>query len=356
MIDKFSAPAGLAIFLVLAACADGSVRVPVSPSAQASALRGANVVALTYTNIASFAAQPVGSKRTALPTGGKWIYRVGPGDVIRIAVFDHPELSTGTADRQGAAASTVMVQDDGTFFYPFVGKVRAAGMTAEQIRTALTEQLATYIPDPQIEVSIAEFNAHSIVITGEVATPRSVALSTRPLQLLEAINAAGGLTPLADTAHVTVQRGGKVYDVDLHAFLAEGLTANNPVLTAGDIVTVRRQVALEAYIMGSVRQPSVVNLAQDPITLTQALARQGGLDELRADARGVFVFRQTADGTTVFQLDVSAPEGWLTGNRFLLLSGDVIYVTRSPLSKWNDTISRVLPTLSAGQSAGAAGR
>lgn len=340
----------LVLVTFLAACADGSVRIPISPEAQSREFPDVSVVPLTADNIAGFAATTLPAQTTVLPKSGKWTYRIGDGDLLNITVFDHTELATSTAEKPGAAASAVLVQADGTFFYPFVGKVRAAGLTAEEIRTALTERLTTYFPDPQVAVQIVEFNAQSIVVAGEVGAPRSVALSTKPLQLLEAINAAGGLTPLADTAHVTVQRGGTVYDVNLRAFLSEGLANNNPVLMAGDIVTVRRQVAQEAYIMGSVKSPSIVNLAVDPITLTQALARQGGLDEVRADARGVFVFRQAGARTTVYQLDVSSPGGWLIGNRFMLMSGDVIYVTRSPLSKWNDTISRLLPSVSAGKS------
>lgn len=349
-LRDFRNTATLVLITFLAACADGSVRIPISPEAQNRAFPDVSVVTLTAENISGFATTASPAQSTGLPKSGKWTYRIGEGDLLNVTVFDHTELATSNGEKHGAAAAAVLVQADGTFFYPFVGKVRAAGLTAEEIRTALTQQLTTYFPNPQVAVHIVEFNAQSIVVAGEVGTPRSVSLSTKPLQLLEAINAAGGLTPLADTAHVTVQRSGKVYDVNLRAFLSEGLANNNPVLTAGDIVTVRRQVSQEAYIMGSVKSPSIVNLAVDPITLTQALARQGGLDEVRADARGVFVFRQTGARTTVYQLDVSSPGGWLIGNRFMLLSGDVIYVTRSPLSKWNDTISRLLPSVSAGQS------
>ena len=67
----------------------------------------------------------------------------------------------------------------------------------------------------------------------------------------------------------------------------------------------------------------------------------------RADARGVFVFRETPPNTTVLQLETESPTGWLLGARFALAPGDVIYVVSSPAQRWNDIIARILPTVSA---------
>jgi polysaccharide export outer membrane protein len=71
------------------------------------------------------------------------------------------------------------------------------------------------------------------------------------------------------------------------------------------------------------------------------------LDALRADARGIFVFRGNNDNMTVFQLSVESPTGFLLGTRFNLEPGDVVYVTRSSRQRWNDTINGLLPTVGA---------
>ena len=112
-----------------------------------------------------------------------------------------------------------------------------------------------------------------------------------------------------------------------------------------------RRRAQEAYLLGQIRKPATVDLSIEQITLTQALTRQGGLSEERADARGVFVFRSINNKMTVFQLETSSPTGLLLGTRFLLEPGDVVYVLRSPLSKWNDVISALLPTVNATRAA-----
>ncbi len=122
---------------------------------------------------------------------------------------------------------------------------------------------------------------------------------------------------------------------------------NNPILHKGDVVHVPELRNEQAYILGEVGKPSVVDLAKEQVNLTQALANQGGLKEVRADARGVFVFRNVGGRTTVYQLETSSPEGWLLGTEFSLIPEDVVYVTRSPLTRWNDTITGLLPTVLA---------
>lgn len=129
--------------------------------------------------------------------------------------------------------------------------------------------------------------------------------------------------------------------------MSGGLTQNNPVLRNGDIVAVPRRRAEEAYLLGEITRPDVMDLSREPITLTQAITRQGGLRQVRADARGVLVFRMQREQMRVFQLDVSNPAGLLLGTRFVLEPGDVVYVLRSPLQRWNDTISSLLPTVTA---------
>lgn len=223
----------------------------------------------------------------------------------------------------------------------------AGGRSAAQIRTELSTRLADFIPDPQVDVRVAEFNSQSIVVSGEVAQPNRQPLTSVRLSLIEAVNAAGGFTDAADQRIVSIQRGGRVFRVDVQGFLEGGLAQNNPILRNGDVVNIPRRQAEEAYLLGEIARPDVVDLSLEPVTLTQAITRSGGLEQVRADARGVLVFRADGDITRVFQLDTSTPEGLLLGTRFILEPRDVVYVLRSSTQRWNDTISRILPSVQA---------
>ena len=114
-----------------------------------------------------------------------------------------------------------------------------------------------------------------------------------------------------------------------YAYLVDG---------AGEII---EAVAVLAFNAAS----ATIDLTRENVTLTQAVTRVGGLKEDSADARGIFVFRDTPMGITVFQLDASNPTAYLIGTRFVILPQDVIYVTTAPLHRWNRLISSLLPTL-----------
>lgn len=343
--------------LIVAACDVTKTDFPVrSEAVRAEVAEMSNnvaIVQLTADNIDAFnTPRNLSGSRTTMPSAGDWDYRVGVGDVLDIVVWDHPELTMPSGANRTPEQSGLRVQADGTFFYPYVDQVKAAGRSPEQIRDELTKRLADYIPDPQVEVRVASYKAKAVSVTGEVEDPSRQQLTDTPLTLLDAIDAAGGLTKEADPRAVLVRRGSRSYTVDLQAFLEHGVVANNPLLMNGDVVSVPRIDLQEAYLLGQIVKPSTIDLTHENVTLTQALTRVGGLREDQADARGIFVFRDSPMGITVYQLDASNPTAFLVGTRFVVLPQDVIYVTTAPLSRWNRLISSLLPTINT---AGAVG-
>ena len=346
MLSKIVASVCLLGFL--SACSEGFVKFPVTEEQQKQKTEDVKIIRLDAHNIDSFSRPVRGYASSNLPVGKSADYRIGSGDLLNVIVFDHPELMLPPT---GGVESGFYVQADGTFNFPFIGQVDARGHTAEAVRVDVATRLAKYVPDPQVEVRVAAFNSQRVVVAGEVKAPNSQQLTLVPMSLITAIDAAGGLTDAADTRAISVLRNGHVSKVDLAGFLDAGMEQNNPLLRAGDVITVPRRRAQEAYLLGQIRNPAAVDLSQGPITLTQALTRQGGLSEERADARGVFVFRNIDNKTTVFQLETSSPSGLLLGTRFVLEPGDVVYVVRSPLTRWNDTIVALLPTVTAKQAA-----
>lgn len=332
----------------LCGCSNGYVSFPVSKDQQTTLAETTEIIRLDATNIDTFSKPARGHATARIPSGAGWDYKVGVGDTLNVIVFDHPELTLPAGPQRSAEESGFRVQKDGTFFYPFIGQVQAAGRAPEEIRADVTKRLAEYVPSPQLEVRVAAFNSQSVVVGGEVKAPNRQPLTTVPLTLIEAITSAGGITQTGDARKVSIQRGGTRYIVDLDGYLSQGISSNNPVLRSGDVVNVPLRRAEEAYLLGQIRRPDVIDLSKEPVTLTQAITRQGGIDEVRADARGVFVFRNRKPGIiTVFQLETTNPTGMLLGTRFVLEPEDVIYIVRSPLQRWNDTITGLLPTVQA---------
>lgn len=342
-----NAPLALIVLAVLTACTDGHVSFPRGSEGQQSLGNNVDVVTLDAENVGNFNSHTKQYHATELQSDRDWEYHPGPGDILSVVVFNHPELTLPTGPQRTAAESGFQVSNEGTINYPFIGTVSVSGRPIEQIREDITRRLATFIPDPQVDVRIAAFNSQSIIVSGEVETPNTQPLTTIALTLIEAINEAGGFSEQADLRNVSLQREGRLYEVDIQGFLSGGLRQNNPILRNGDLVSVPRRRAEEAYILGEVARPDVVDLSLEPISLTQAITRRGGLQLTRSDARGILVFRSAGIRTLVFQLDTSSPAGLLLGTRFVLEPGDVVYVLRSPLQYWSDTITRLLPTVQA---------
>lgn len=335
----------LATTLVLAGCGNGFATFPVTAKGQEALPENVQVILLDHTNAGSFNLPQNGHTTSRLPDNPSWDYKIGTGDTLSVIVFEHPELTLPAGESRSAAESGFRVQADGSINYPFIGRVQARGRAPEAVRGEIATRLAEFVPNPQIEVRVADFVSQSIVVSGEVNQPNRQVLTTSPLTLIEAINAAGGLKDSAEAGTVILQRNTKTYRIDLAGFLTGKVNRNNPILRDGDVVTVERKAVREAFLLGQVDKPQAIDLSEDPVSVTQAIARSGGLDEIRADTRGVFIFRGYTDKITVFQLSTQDPTGLLLGTKFMLSANDVVYTVRSPIARWNDTISNLLPTV-----------
>ena len=341
----------LATLLVVAGCAEVSrTDFPTDPNAQVSELPDyVRVIPLTPDNINQSNTQTRQSHSTSqLPSGrSSWQYNIGVGDILSIIVWDHPELTLPAGPQRSQLESGSTVNENGAIFYPYLGQVRVAGRIVGDVQRELTERMQEFIPDPQIEVKVAAYNAQKVVVTGAVTAPQSLPITNIPLTLLEAINASGGLSSAADGQHVSIRRGGQNSYVDLQSFLESGHASNNPILHGGDIINVPTEEPSLAFILGKIKTPGIVELGSSDVSLTEAIALKGGLDEAHADASGIFVFRNQSEHIDVFQLDATTPLAFVLATKFSLQSDDVVYIVSDPASRWNEIIGQLIPTIGA---------
>lgn len=157
-------------------------------------------------------------------------YRIQPGDVLRIDVWHEEELQR-----------EIMVRPDGGISFPLVGDLAAQGQTAVSLTAEITQKLVRYIPDPVVTVSVAQPAGNRLYVLGEVARPGEFAMS-RPLNVLQALAMAGGLTPYADRDSIKVLRGSGEQQMALpfnYADVSGGESLQQNVqLQPGDVVMV----------------------------------------------------------------------------------------------------------------------
>lgn len=276
-------------------------------------------------------------------------YRVGRGDVLNITVWDHPELTIPAGSMRSPQDAGNWVHNDGSIFYPYIGKLSVEGLKVTEIRDLLAERLAKYIEKPQIDVTIAGFRSQRIYVTGEVQKPGVIPVTNVPTSLIEAINASGGLTEAANWEQVTLLRNGEEQKFSLRKLYQQGDTEQNILLQRNDVVHIARSDDNKVFVLGEVRQPKSYAMGRSGMSLAEALAEAGGLFEQTADASGVFVIRQ-ADASTgrladVYQLNAKNATALIMAEQFQLQQRDIIYVTAAPVARWNRVIGQLLPSI-----------
>ena len=218
-------------------------------------------------------------------------YVAGPQDVLNIVVFGEVDLT-----------KTVSLDADGTFDYPYIGRVKAGGLTARAIGEEITRKLKAFYVNPQVSVEVAKFRSQNIFVFGQVHVPGQYPLSGN-MSVLQALAAAGSPTPGAAT-YVVISRpsgsgprlpreepgGGTTLRITLKELQSGQLPAGF-ALRDGDTVTIPKAETI--FVTGQVKIPGPY-VIDGELTVMQAIAMAGGATDAGAPNR-VRIFR-TVDG------------------------------------------------------------
>jgi polysaccharide biosynthesis/export protein len=278
-------------------------------------------------------------------------YEIQPGDTLLVTVWDHPELTAPAGTQQSAASNGRLVYPDGTMFYPYVGTLKVQGMTIEELRRTLTSRLSKYLRDPQVDVSVTG-NGGQVVLEGAFTNTAPQNLSTVPLTVSKAVGAGGINVEQADLSGLTLIRDGRRYNIDLDRLnRQEG--SGDIYLKPGDRLYLPFNDRKQVYVLGEVLRPQALTFKTSDMSLTQALGRAGGLNQVTSNGDELYVIRgvdaanlasQTSgNGATVYHLPAKSASAFALASSFSLRAGDVVFVGPAGITRWNRFLSQLLP-------------
>lgn len=238
-------------------------------------------------------------------------YMLGAGDVIRVTVYQNPDLTLETR-----------VSEAGVISYPLLGSVRVGGQTVTEVEKRIADGLRSgnFVKQPQVTVLVMQVRGNQVSVLGQVGRPGRYPLEVADMRLSDVLAMAGGVAPGgADLVVVAGTRNGQPFraEIDLARAIGAGNRPGGDIqVVNGDVIWVDR--APTVYIYGEVQRPGAIRLERG-MTVMQALASGGGLT-LRGTEKGMRVHRRGADGKVqVLQPAMDDP----------LRDGDVVYVRES---------------------------
>jgi protein involved in polysaccharide export with SLBB domain len=250
---------------------------------------------------------------------------LGPGDVLNLGFYGETNL----------AKLDVVVGMDGRISYLQAQSVMAAGLTIDELRIRLNDELKKYYRTPRVIVSPVAFHSKKYFVLGKVGA-RGVYELDKPITILEAVSRARGLetgilnrnaVDLADLGHSFLVRHGQRVPVDFERLFFQGDFSQNLYLEPNDYLYFPAANLQEIYVVGEVRTPGIVPFTPK-LSVVRAIADRGGFNE-PAFRRHVLVVRGSLAHPQTFIVNTWAVLDAREAD-FKLQSRDIIYVARRP--------------------------
>ncbi|MGH7110924.1 MAG: polysaccharide biosynthesis/export family protein [Stellaceae bacterium] len=281
--------------------------------------------------------------------------RIGVGDTVSVTIWEAAAgglfgaapagLTTGS---HSVEIPEQVVASDGAITIPYAGRVPVAGHTAEEVQTIIQQRLAGKAIQPQVIVTVPKSVNYTVTVSGEVVSGARIPLSPNGDRLLDLIAAAGGAkAPIYET-FVRLSRHGVTATLPMERLVDN--PAENIYGWPSDILTL---VVTPRHfsVLGATGKNAQIKFNAARMTLVQALAQAGGLEDQRSDPSGVFLFRYEPaavlralhapplhtgpDGgaPVVFRLDMSHADSYFLAQRFPMQNNDIIYVANAKLDE-----------------------
>jgi polysaccharide biosynthesis/export protein len=265
----------------------------------------------------------------------KYEYILGASDTISINLTDTDDLD-----------GVYKIDQEGMIDLPFIGKIKLGEQTLNEAQNLLVRIIKSFYKNPDLQISVEEFNSNKVYIVGAVRNQITISLNEQPLSLIEAAIQANFNPNSDDKTFGTsglLRREGKVYKINLTNSFRNKDEKENFYLKRNDVIFVDKN-SNSIHVFGEVSQPGTY-FPDMNYTLTELISSVG-ISQLTANAKRVYVIREKLESfleVDVFQLDIRNPVNLISGKKFKVKKGDIIFIPPTEITKWNRAISLLLP-------------
>ncbi|MTH98918.1 polysaccharide biosynthesis/export family protein [Roseibium sp. RKSG952] len=366
-MKKFSA---IAVAAALAGCAalpgDGpsAINITSQDIESNSTVGDYSVIKLTSANIGMIKSyRPLAFANQFKGVGGGGSSALlGVGDVLQIGVWEAAPDGLFSSAAEGAGAIPATIDETGFIFVPYAGRVRAAGLTIEGLRESIQQKLIGKAVEPQVLVTLKQKLSKTAVVVGDVMKPGVYPLALKNTRLLDLVATAGGSREATYETVVTLKRGNRSATTRLEHLIE--FPENNVLISPSDnILLSHRPRTFSTF--GAVKGNELVPFRTQTVTMAEALATVGGLNDNKADATGIFLFRfedselvrrlqpEQAAFTSgrvqvpvVYRLNLRNANGFFLSRDFEMRDKDILFVSNHPTAELGKFLQIIAPLIS----------
>ena len=265
----------------------------------------------------------------------RYEYILGISDSISIDLTDTDDLD-----------GVYKIDQEGMVDLPFIGKIKLDELTLNQAQNLLLQIIKSFYRNPDLQIGIEKFNSNKVYIVGAVQNQTTISLNEQPLSLIEAAIKAG-FKPGSENKDLgtsgLLRREGKVYKINLTNTFKNKDEKENFYLKRDDVIFIDKNLN-SIHVFGEVSKPGIYFTDMN-YSLTELIS-SAGMNQITANAKKVYVIREKFDTfleVDIFQLDVRNPVNLIAGQKFKIKKDDIIFIPPAEITKWNRTISLLLP-------------
>lgn len=269
---------------------------------------------------------------------------IQPGDKLDLLIWDSTDNSLlSTPAQRAVPLNKLTVATNGTVFMPYVGEVRVSGLTPDRAREKIQSEMEVIVSSVQVQLSVSEGRANSVELVGGVAAPGSYPMLGRNYTVRSLLASGGGVRATFKNPQIRLVRGSKIYGTSVEKLLDSPKLDTQ--LRGGDQVFVEED-SRYFLSLGATGTEAIHPFTLDRMSAMDALAAIGGVNDARADPKGLLILREyptsavTPDGPensrVVFSVDLTTFDGLFSARSFMINPNDLVMATEAPI---NDVVT-----------------